>query len=441
MAQFGKTWQGKIAAGRFVLHKHLGSGDRHAVFMTQLRGRIDAKAVIKLVSASSCDTESQLARWRRATTLSHPHLIRVFESGRCWIGNEELLYVVMEYADENLGQVVPQRVLTPQEAEAMLRPMADALSYLHKQGVVHGHIRPSNVLAVDDQLKISSDGIAEAATAVPDSSGVYSPPEAALGKLVPASDVWSLGMLLLHALKGRVAEPKERAKQISELPQPFADIVRGCLRENPSARLSLDDALSRIQPAPPPITEPSEVVQPRRNIPPRLIVGLAAVALLIVVIGIKLLQRPSSSEEHSTPTPSAAASAVAIPSKADQDSAANAATPVKRSQTSAATPSAPQTILDRVMPKPAESALQTIRGTIRIRVALEVDGAGNVSNATFIEQGPSNYFARLAMEAAKAWKFTPQPSQGNAIASEWTLQFQFTQEGVRVIPEQANPSR
>src|SRR5258708_20319723 len=69
----------------------------------------------------------------------------------------------MEYAEENLSQFLPQRPLTPAEARDVLTPTLQALAFLHGQALVHGHGRPSNILSIEDQLKLSSDGISSAA--------------------------------------------------------------------------------------------------------------------------------------------------------------------------------------------------------------------------------------------------------------------------------------
>src|ERR1700746_1141138 len=156
---FGTSWVGQSVDGRFPLQKHLGGSRTNAVFLTHIAGTPEAKAVIKLVLASSCDPEAQLALWRSAAKLSHPSLIRILDGGRCWLAGSDLIFVVVEYSEGNLGEVLPRRALTPAEGQAMLRPIIEALKYLHRQGLVHGHLRPSNVMAVNEQLKISADGI------------------------------------------------------------------------------------------------------------------------------------------------------------------------------------------------------------------------------------------------------------------------------------------
>ena len=100
---------------------------------------------IKLIYAAAPDAEKQLAVLKSARELNHPNLVRVFEVGRYEIDGRQLLYVVQEYAEENLSQVLPERALTPEEVREMLPPILDALQYLHGKGFAHGHLQPSNM--------------------------------------------------------------------------------------------------------------------------------------------------------------------------------------------------------------------------------------------------------------------------------------------------------
>src|ERR1022692_4842902 len=161
-----ERWQSRIVDGRFPLQSYLGGSDHSAVYLTVLRGGADdsdsKEAAIKLISADAADAEEQLRRWKAARSLNHPNLIRVFEAGRCELEGTALLYVVEEYAEENLSQILPQRALTAEEARGMLPPVLRALQFVHDKGFVHGHIQPSNILAVADQVKLSSDALGAA---------------------------------------------------------------------------------------------------------------------------------------------------------------------------------------------------------------------------------------------------------------------------------------
>ena len=88
-------------------------------------------------------------------------------------------FAVMEYADENLAEILPSRRLTPAEAIAMLLPTLDVLDYLNEHGMVHGDIKPTNIMAAGDDLKLSSDGIRPAGNSEEhaESSSMYAAPE------------------------------------------------------------------------------------------------------------------------------------------------------------------------------------------------------------------------------------------------------------------------
>jgi protein TonB len=96
-------------------------------------------------------------------------------------------------------------------------------------------------------------------------------------------------------------------------------------------------------------------------------------------------------------------------------------------------------VAQQVLPRVSSSARDTIEGKIKVRVRVEVDPAGNVTEARLESAGPSKYFARLSLEAARGWKFTPAQVGGQAVASEWTLRFGFRRTDTEVVPTQTSP--
>ena len=199
-----RHWEGQVVDGKFLLREYLGGSDCTAVFLTDHPDAESRKAAIKLISENSENAEWQLSQWQAVAGLSHPHLLRIFQMGRCRVGSANVLYVVMEYAEENLAQVLPQRPLTAEESRDMLKPVLDALAYLHEKGFLHGHVKPSNILACADRLKLATDGIRPMARAIdraPASPGAYDPPGR---EGSPAADVWSLGMTIIEVLTQRL---------------------------------------------------------------------------------------------------------------------------------------------------------------------------------------------------------------------------------------------
>jgi hypothetical protein len=158
-AAIRSDWVGRIIDGRFTLLQWLGGSEWSGVYLTELQGPRSQKAAIKLIPADAGDAEAYIAGWAVTTTLSHPHLMRLFHTGRCQIDTTGLLYVVTEYAEEVLSEIIPERPLTPREANEMLAPVLDALFYLHEKGFVHGHLKLSNIMVVDNQVKLSGDSL------------------------------------------------------------------------------------------------------------------------------------------------------------------------------------------------------------------------------------------------------------------------------------------
>jgi len=245
--------EGQVIDNKFRLQRYLGGTEDSAVFLTQLAGSPSQKAAIKFIPAGTT-ADLQLSLWRRAMQLAHPNLLRVFDVGRCRLSNRDRLYVVMEHADEDLSQILPQRALTASEAREMLEPVLDVLVYLHGHGLVHSRIRPSNILATADQLKLSSDAcfpIGESRK----SSRKFDPhdaPETAAFPFSTAADVWSLGMTLVETLTQHTAilQPGEQADPIvsDSVPQPFLDIARHALRREPRRRWTIPEIAARLNP-------------------------------------------------------------------------------------------------------------------------------------------------------------------------------------------------
>ena len=253
-ASIRAEWEGQLIDGRFALLEWLGGTDDRGVFLTVLQGI--QKASIKLIPAEGSEADSYIAQWEAAKKLSHPYLIAVLETGRFAFAGTDLVYVVTEYAEKSLSQVVAERALSPGDARGAFDPVLDALSYLHEKGFVHGHVKPSNILMVADQWKLSGDDLLVAGE-FPELAwipGSYDAPEAMYGSITAAMDVWSVGMTLAEALTqdpiardwaGKGSTKSEPV--VPGLPRPFGEIVRGCLRTDPAQRCTTEEVRSLLQ--------------------------------------------------------------------------------------------------------------------------------------------------------------------------------------------------
>jgi len=438
-----KKWGGRVVDGKFPLRQWLGGSDHSAVFLTERSGGSRGVA-IKLVPAQSpgrelVDETAQLSRWSGAARLSRPHLIRLFEYGRCQMDDTRLLYVVMEYAEENLAEILPLRALSADEASQMLRPAAEALASLHRAGFVHGSIKPSNIMASGDQLKISADGIRkmeEREDGHP--SSAYDAPETATAGTSPASDVWSLGATLVAVLTQNepklTAGKKESVAVPETIPQPLREIARQCLQADPQKRCTASDILRQIEPQIQ--TRPNvgatavEPQTPRRRPKLWIVVPIFVAALFLIgLIGIKFMG-------HQPSVPAAETRPARPPAEAP---AAQSAAPFSENKRPVQKGVVRGGVLQQTLPDVSRSALDTITGRLKVTVQVEVDASGNVSQAKLVSPGPSKYFANHALAAARSWRFNPPRVDGRPTASEWVLRFQFGRTNVQVFPEEIKP--
>jgi TonB family protein len=441
MSKTWRLWEGRTVDGMFPLQSYLGGSDHSAVFLTLAPGGVDSgKAAIKLIPADPAGAEDQLLQWKATGELKHPNLIRIFATGRCELDGTELLYIVMEYAEENLSQILPERALTPEETRGLLPPVLRALQQVHDRGYVHGHIQPSNILAIGDQVKISSD-----AMCVPGergrgaTTGAYDPPEAATGAISTATDVWQLGMTLIEVLTQRLPVWDHAVPGAPELPgavrESFREIARHCLQADAGKRWTvaqIGDWLEGKRRAPISAQSETRAAAPLISGPQRrsaqwpYLLGLAAAA----VLAFFLMTRPRSSNSTAgNDFPQTQQTTASGDAKSALPSAATGNAKFGNDKTSA-NPDAAATdresgIVQQVMPQVSPSARRSIQGTIKVRVRVEVDAAGNVVGAKLESAGPSQYFSRVALQAARGWKFTPAPA-GESDDRAWKLQFSYT---------------
>ncbi len=455
----GRQWEGRIVAGKFPLRQYLGASNRSAVYLTEWPEDLSRKAVIKLIAAGP-HMDVQAMRLKLASRLSHPHLLQIFETGSCELNGEQFLYVVTEFADEALSEILPQRALTPGETREMLQPLLQALAYLHENGFAHARLRPSNILVVGEQLKLSSDSVCRPGVidSVSENRPAYDAPEASREGCSPAGDVWSLGVVLCESLTRHLPVWTDRLQNEPTLPpgipEPFAGIASHSVRRDPKSRWTVSHILSKFQPTPapaPPRTKldkqkikletkrlreksgviakaGAEIVAKARNQISSHIyaIGLVAVIAIAIVVASTLRRHPTATKISTNDQ----AVGVAV-EKPSLNPSRNSADRSSRQPQSIASN---RQIVRQVLPSVPASALRTIHGKVRVTVRVHTDGAGNVARAEFVSAGPSRYFANHALEAAQDWKF----ATSNANSHVWVLQFVFQRSGTSVNPRPTN---
>jgi TonB family protein len=444
-------WTGQVIDRRFTLLKWLGGTESSGVFLTELAGDRPQKAAIKFIPADAADAEARMAGWAAATDLSHRHLMRLFHTGRCRIDDAELLYAVTEFAEENLAEIIPERPLTAAETSEMLDPVLDALSYLHEKGFAHGHLKPSNIMVVEDRVKLSVDGLYLSGRLwkhLP-TPGVYDAPETAT-RMSPAADAWSLGVTTIEALtQQRPSWDKSKTPDPvvpESVPQPFAGIARACLRRDPARRCTIDEIKSHLDrqlDARVNTTGPNadrgraSTLSARADKddevdkwkPPRfpLAAIIAGVIALLAVIAVWRFSTHKSAPENAADQSSSSAPTTTAPTATG--SATSQSTNPSFTTRGPEGTMAKGAVVERVMPDVVSSARESIRGTVRVGVRVTVDPSGGVSNATLESAGPSRYFSNQALQASRRWKFKP-----TQVSSTWILRYAFRRSGTEVTP-------
>jgi TonB family protein len=467
IADIGKAWEGRMLDARLPLRQWLGTTDHSCVYLTEVAGPKSPKAVVKIFPADFFDQDHQLDRWRALTQLNSPTLLRVLDGGRSELDGTPFLFVVTDFADEDLSQILPQRALTPDEVKDLLPPLLEALAYLHKSGYVHGHIQPSNIMASGDKLKLPIDRAYSVGERRDNTSLLtpYDAPEIDTGPMTSAADIWSLGMFLIAALKQRplsVARDPSSAPEIpADIPEPLRSIITDCLVLNPKDRSTLAEIGAWLEPlsataaaaasvaatpsarpaikpypakpsAPVRIVEVAEPEVAKSEEPPapgtrsnwRVAVPIAVVALIVaVVLGQRLF-----SHKPEPVAPPATETTEAKP-------AGQPATPSTPTKPTATSPEDP--ILHRVVPELSAGVKRRIRGTLKVIVHVDVDPSGKVIAAKVTTPSSSHYFNNLAQITSQQWEFAPPQQNSEPIPSAWQLRFQFSRRSTEVFPSRA----
>jgi serine/threonine protein kinase len=226
---------------------------------------LDRTVALKVVhSSNQALAASLLNEARAAAALNHPNVCTLYSVDT----SDGISMIVMEHlAGQTLAKVLDQGALTQQSAAVVARQVAAGMAAAHSHGVAHGDLKPANVMVLDNGLtKIMDFGLARR-TAVPSAIGdtmswspspsggisgtpSYLSPELARGEqATPASDVFSLGLLLYEMITGERAingrNVLEALRQIDELdaeslasrsPEPFRRILVQSLVHDPSQR-------------------------------------------------------------------------------------------------------------------------------------------------------------------------------------------------------------
>jgi TonB family protein len=247
------------------------------------------------------------------------------------------------------------------------------------------------------------------------------------------------------------------------VPQPFADIAKHCLRCDPGRRWSTTEIGKRLDEAPEvakedvvsqqisalagaqespaaaaqrsvPLHEARETIVERPGTRGKRrggrVVAAVIIALILIAAGVRLFRHSQQAQQPaSTPTRQPSATSPLQPTQP-------ATLPTSRTNASVGQGA----VAKEVLPDVPRKARDTVSGTVTVKVKVDVDTSGAVLRAALVSSGGSGYFANLALQASRQWTFTAPTVDGKAVPSEWSLRFEFKRNSTKAAAQSTSPT-
>jgi serine/threonine-protein kinase len=259
-----------MQVGRYQLSELLGVGATSRV----VRGfdpMIGRTVAVKLFPSEIAQGEARERFLREARVvgqLSHPNIITLHDMGID--ESSQTPFLVMEFIEGMpLDRVLEKGTLPLPRASAWVAHAAEALEVAHRRGVIHGDVKPANILiTMDGKVKLTDFGMARLAhREARDSALLGTPaywcPEQIMGRPQDArSDIFSLGVVLYEVITGKrpfdsdslqgicnhvlSSTPNAVSQLQPSIPASFDEIVFSCLAKNPDTRMASGEALAQL---------------------------------------------------------------------------------------------------------------------------------------------------------------------------------------------------
>ena len=240
-----------LVVGNYKLLDQFGVGEMGRVYLAehiQMQRKAALKVLARKHTAQPQVLRRLLAEARRVAAIEHPNISHIQDVNQ----DGERYFIVLEYIDgEDLQKQVQRTGKIPAaKAWNLIRQTAEGLTHAHSKGIVHGGLKPSNLL-VDQQgrVKILDFGLAQLAGGTEETNGdsvdqvaltakLYRAPESGTGPTDRAGDIYSLGATLCFLLTGKAPtdgpQSVDKIAAAPDVPTELIGLCRKLLAENPA---------------------------------------------------------------------------------------------------------------------------------------------------------------------------------------------------------------
>src|SRR6266571_146021 len=247
--------------GNYDLVHRIDVGGMGEVYLAHQRSAFGRDVAIKIIRSDLVHDVTARARFLREAEVSahlkHEHILPLFEFGE----DQGRLFLVTPYIEGGtLSSHLKKGPLSLTEVYLLFVPLVQAVAYIHRRGVIHRDLKPTNVL-LDEQdgqlyVRLIDFGIASVQgniaspplTTAGNELGTiaYMAPERLSGIAASSNDIFSLGVILYQMLTGNFP----MGQQAPELPQPLEYVVRRCIANRPEDRfVTADEVLQNFEQA------------------------------------------------------------------------------------------------------------------------------------------------------------------------------------------------
>ncbi|HEV2581828.1 MAG TPA: serine/threonine-protein kinase, partial [Ktedonobacteraceae bacterium] len=245
--------------GNYDIIKPIDTGGMGEVYLARQRSAFGRPVALKIIRSDLVHDTTARARFLREAEVSahlkHEHILPLFEFGE----DQGRLFLVTPYIEGGtLARRLQSGPLPLEEARQLFVPLAQAVAYIHRRGVIHRDLKPSNILLDEEDgqvyVRLIDFGIASVqgglASAPLTASGnevgtiAYMAPERLNGVAAPSNDIFSLGIILHQMLTGNLPMGDE----IDDMPDALRQVVYRCIALRPEDRYAtVEDVLKHFE--------------------------------------------------------------------------------------------------------------------------------------------------------------------------------------------------